>query len=156
MVPCNAFQQRKMWLEIHTGKIMLQWYCEDHLNWSWEALRGPTLHSLTLIINYPKQKETYFLSPIGRCFSTLLLLQEEGGSSPHPATTQPMKDYYNSGNEKPLYFKSPVSSNGLFVYNSPPEILFSSVKEHYSCTGFTIRLHIPNHNSLLLQNKPFC
>lgn len=125
------------------------------LNWSWEALCGSTLHSLTLTINCLKQEETYFLSPTGRCFYTLVLHQE-GGSSPHPATTQPMKNCYNSANEQPLYFKSPVSSNRLFVYNSPLEILLSSIKEHYSCMWFTIRLHVSNHNSLLLQNKPFC
>lgn len=60
-----------------------------HLNWSWEALCGPTLH--TLIINYSKQEETCFLSPTGRYFSTLLF-EQQGGSPPHPATTQSMKD----------------------------------------------------------------
>ena len=40
------------------------------------------------------------------------------------ATAQPMRACYNSGNEKPPYFQGPVYSNGLFVYNSLPNIPF--------------------------------
>lgn len=41
---------------------------------------------------------------------------------------QPMKDCYNSANEKPLYIKLPLSSNEQFVYNSHSEHPLSSIK----------------------------
>ena len=39
------------------------------------ACRGSS-HALSLIINYPTQKGSYFSSPTGRCISTLLFQQE--------------------------------------------------------------------------------
>lgn len=69
-----------------------------------------------------------------------LLLQQEEGRAPQLATTQPMKDFYNSANEKPLHFKFPVSSNVLFVYNSPSEFVLSSIKE-LSCPLFSGPVH---------------
>ena len=55
-----------------------------------------------------------------------------GGRKAFPpplAIAQPMRDSCNSANEKPLYFQLAVYSNGLFVYNSLPNIPPSSIKE---------------------------
>lgn len=67
----------------------------------------------------------------GKMFSTLLPQQEEGRFSASPATAQPMRDCYNPANEKPLRINRPVSSSGLFVYNSSSQLSLSSVKEHF-------------------------
>ena len=48
--------------------------------------------------------------------------QEEGRISPSPVTAQPTEVCHNSTNEKSLQFKLFVSSNGLFVYNSPSQL----------------------------------
>ena len=61
--------------------------------------------------------------------TTLPPQQEEGRFSPHLATAQLMRDCHNSANEKPLYFKLAVSSNGLSVYNTFSQLPFSSIKE---------------------------
>ena len=50
--------------------------------------------------------------------------EEEGRTSPCPATAQATRDSHNSANEKLLHFKLPVSSNGLFVYTSPSHLPF--------------------------------
>lgn len=44
--------------------------------------------------------------------------QEEERISHCQATAQPIRDCHNSASEKPVYFKLPVSSNGLLVYSS--------------------------------------
>ena len=56
-----------------------------------------------------------------------------------------MRDSHNSANEKPLYFDLPVYSNGLFVYNSPPNFSLSSAKEHSSllCSGLVYGFSLP-------------
>ena len=46
-----------------------------------------------------------------------------------PSSSSANERRQNSANEKSLYFGLPVSSNGLFVYNSPPNFLFPSIKE---------------------------
>lgn len=111
------------------------------LNWS----RGHshTLNHSPLITLKQEEIYQFFPSPTGRCFCILLLQQEEGRYFSCLATTQPMKDCYNSSNEKPLYFELPVSSNGLFVYKSPSELPLSSIKACYSTlyTGFAVVNH---------------
>lgn len=131
---------------------------KPHLNWSWG---GPVWPYPTLLHPHHQLPQTKrdILSVSNRkmfFYSTTPAGRRRIFSSPsnHSANERPLQ--FRQFRQKPLYFKSPVSSNGLFVYNSPPEILFSSIKEHYSCTWFTISLLVPNHNSLLLQNKPFC
>lgn len=52
-----------------------------------------------------QQEERHLIS-----YTTLLPQWEEEKLSPPPATAQPMRDYHNPANEKPLYFKFPVSS----------------------------------------------
>ena len=37
-------------------------------------------------------------------------------------TAQSMGDWHKSANEKSLYFKISVSSDGFYVYNSPSEV----------------------------------
>ena len=44
--------------------------------------------------------------------------QEEERISHCQATAQPIRDCHSSASEKPVYFKLPVSSNGLLVYSS--------------------------------------
>lgn len=102
-------------------------------------------------------KQEYFPPPKGRYFPTLPLHQEDDFLNLQP---QSLKDFYNSANEKPVHFKFPVSSNVVFVYNSPSEVPLSSIKKTFlsfvlwTCAWFTIRLHIPNCNYLLFLNKP--
>lgn len=76
-------------------------------------------------------------------------------SPPHPATTHPMGDCHSSANEKSLYFKLSVSSNGLFLYNSPYQVYKEqSTPLFFKLGWFAIRLPIPNFKSLLFPNKP--
>ena len=76
--------------------------------------------------------------------------------SPCSATAQSTKDHHNSANEKPLYFKLPVSSNGPFVHNSLsqfPILLYKRVFSpllypylhviHHSHTSWIAILHCP-------------
>ena len=49
------------------------------------------------------------------------------------ATAQPMRDWYNAANEKPLHFELPVSSNELFVCNSPSQLSFLLCKFPLLC-----------------------
>ena len=70
-----------------------------------------------------------------------------------------MKDYHELANEKWLYFKLLVSSNGLFVYNSPSNFPFSSIKSFLSFASPGLEcgspsLCVPNCYSLLFLNKP--
>ena len=44
--------------------------------------------------------------------------QEEGRRFPDLATAPLIRGCHNSANEKPIHSELPVSSNGLFVYNS--------------------------------------
>lgn len=55
-----------------------------------------------------------------------------GRFSPCLATAQPMRDCHSSANEKPPHFALPVSSNQLFVYNSPLSLPFSFMKQESS------------------------
>lgn len=96
---------------------------KPHLNCNFEACRG-SFH-LSFIVTSPKQEEMDFQFPPGKCFSTLLLQQEEGVSFPHLATTQPMEDCYKSSSEKPLHFELPVSSKRLLIYSCPSELPLS-------------------------------
>ena len=70
--------------------------------------------------------------------------QEEERFSPCLAAAQPMRDCHDSASEKPLYFELPVSSNGLFVYNSPsqlPPLLYKRVNSplrYLACMWFAI------------------
>ena len=62
-------------------------------------------------------------------------------------------------NEKPLHFELPVSSNGLFVYNSPsqlPLLLYKSflLLALLDFCMFRQSLLVPNCNSVLLLHKP--
>lgn len=56
----------------------------------------------------------YFTNPIG--------LSKKGFPSVL-ATVQPMRNGHNAANEKPLYLRLLVYSNGLYVYNSLPNFL---------------------------------
>ena len=67
-------------------------------------------------------------------------------------------------NEKPLHFELPVSSNGLFVYNSSsqlPLLLHQRVSfplPHWTSIAL-LQLQVPNCNSLLLptpRKNPVC
>ena len=78
--------------------------------------------------------------------TTLLPQQEEGRFSPHPATAQPMRDCHNSASEKPLHFKLPVSSNGLFVYNSPSQLSFPLLFAPFSPADHIQLLYVPLHS----------
>lgn len=52
-----------------------------------------------ILLHYPSRKENGFLLPQG---------------------TAPPRDCHNTASEEPLCWELPVYSNGLFVYNSPP------------------------------------
>lgn len=78
--------------------------------------------------------------------------------TPRPPAAQPVRDCHNSANDSPLCFQLPVYPNGFFVYNSPPNLLLSSVKEHsYPLFGTLAsdfpRLLVSDCNSLLFLNK---
>lgn len=88
----------------------------------------------------------------------LLVQQEKGRFSLCPTTIQPIRDYYNSANKKPLEFKLPVSS--LFI-TAPLEFSFSSIKEFSSLLSpdlyhFCYSMLVLNYNSLLLWINSFC
>lgn len=73
------------------------------------------------------------------------------------AAAQPMRDCHNSINERPLHFKLPIYSNGLFVYNNPYQRPTSSKKKKkavlffvlQACLWFCHSLHVPNCNSVI-------
>lgn len=82
------------------------------------------------LVNYPKPEKMYLPSPTERCF--ILCYSTRKNKDLLTCNQSTMRDYYSSANEKPLHFKHPVSSNGLFVNNNPYEISLSSTKEHSS------------------------
>ena len=67
---------------------------------------------------------------------TLHVLEDQAGGRkkifPCLATAQPMRHYHNSANEKPLYFKLPVSCNGPFIYHSPSQLILLLYKRFSS------------------------
>lgn len=83
-------------------------------------------HTLPLILSYSKQKESTLR--LQKDFS-FILMQQKGGGSSLQQSFQPMKDHYNSANEKPLHFELPNSSNEFFVYISPSELPFPLLKK---------------------------
>lgn len=94
------------------------------------------------------RKRSTFALPRGR----LLLYYPAGGRiSPCPATAEPIKDWNDSANEKPLHLKLPVFPQG--THNIPLQLLVLSVKvpffafvlqTAYDCQSF----HVLNCNSL--------
>ena len=72
--------------------------------------------------------------------SQLQTQQEEPNLTLHPDTTlqfQKKRGFLytlgsSSANEKPPYYKLPVHSNGLVIYNSLPNLPLSSLKKHAS------------------------
>lgn len=76
--------------------------------------------------------------------TTLLTQWEEGGFSPCLATAQATRDCHNSANEKLLHFGPLVSLCRLFVYKSPSQLPFISIKQCssplllWTCPIFTI------------------
>lgn len=81
-------------------------------------------------MSVPKQEETYF--PLQQKDVFVLLLQQEAGISPCPGTINPVKDCYNSANEKPLHFKFSVSYNGFCLQHPHLSTPLSSIKEYPS------------------------
>lgn len=96
------------------------------MNWSWEGLEWE-LSCATTHCQLLQTGRQYFPSSTGRC---LLLFYSNSNKEKFLTyePTQAMKDCYNSSNEKPLYFEFLVSSNRLFVYNSPSKFPVSSIK----------------------------
>ena len=95
-------------------------------------------------VQVPAERDVqYFASPAE---SGPTLPPPAGGrkNSPCLATAKPMRDCCTSASEKPLYFKLPVSSNGLFVYNSPSQLSrllckrASFLSFYQTCMWFTI------------------
>lgn len=77
---------------------------------------------------------------------------------PPPAVLNPW-DYHNSASENPLYFKFPIYSSGLFVYNCPSNFSFFSVRVFIifvfqTCLYFCCSLLVQNYNSLLFPDQP--
>lgn len=107
MQRASIHQKAAKAVKINKGKTSLKW--------SQEARMGAFRHVSININTDPNRK---------RC--TLHLWwegnQEEEGFSPYLAAVQPMRGCCNSANEKTQYFELPVSSNGLFVYNSPSQL----------------------------------
>ena len=89
-------------------------------------------------------------------------LEEEKKISPPLATTQPMRHYHNSANEKSLHFKLPVSCNGHFIYHSPSQLILLLYKRFSSLQQFYLDLLVVHHScvslvanlKLLFFNKP--
>ena len=85
---------------------------KTHLKWSQNARRGSS-HALALDASCrPNRKRYTFSSPTRR----LLLYYQAGGRKNLSLPSN------SPANEKPLHFKLPVSSNGLFVYNMPSQL----------------------------------
>lgn len=57
------------------------------------------------------------------------------------ATIQPMRNNQNTANEKPLYFRLLVYSNGLYVYNSLPTSSLFYLKECISPLLWTLPIY---------------
>lgn len=76
------------------------------------------------------------------------------------ATAQPITDWHSLSNEKPLQFKLPVTSSGLFLHNSFSQIPLFAIKEGSSHLFFGLAyrlchtLHSPTCNCLLFLSKP--
>lgn len=88
---------------------------KPHLEWRQGAGRKRSQPYHSLSIANPTERE--------RSCTWILLYypsKRKEGFPPPLATAQPMRDWHNSANEKPLYFKLPIYSNGLFVHNGPP------------------------------------
>lgn len=62
-----------------------------------------------------------FVSLIGRD-TALVPQQEEERILPSTVKTQPVGDFHSSASEKSLHSELSVSSNRLFIYNSPSEV----------------------------------
>ena len=124
-------------------------------NWSWESLQGELYHSSSITSN---RKTSTFHPKTGRCFSTLLVHQEERGSSSSRQKINQWKIVTTS--VKNHYTLNSVSSNGFFLYNRSSELLPFLYKITFlsfilwTCSWFAIRPHVPNSNSLLSPNKP--
>lgn len=70
-----------------------------------------------------------------------------------------MTDYYNSANEEPLYFKLPVDSNVLFIYNTLLSFPFPCIKKLHLLCSVDLPLVLPyltcpDYNSWLILNEP--
>lgn len=91
---------------------------KSYLKLTWEGLQrelsSPPIHH-----QLPQTK--------GRCFSILLLQQEEGGCS-HWATSYPMKDCYSSADKTPPHFQFSISYSGL-CFQQPLRTSIFSIKE---------------------------
>lgn len=80
--------------------------------------------------------------------------QEEERFAPCLATVQPRGDCHRSGNEKPLCFQPPVSSKGLFAYNSSSQWPLPCYKSFLS---FALsELHLFHHHSGMPQIAILC
>ena len=95
---------------------------KPHLKWNQEARRGSS-HALPLYVNCRPQGEEIPLHLQQKEYYYFTTQQEERRVSLCLATAQPMRGCHKSANEKSLYFEFPVSSNGLFVYNGPGQLL---------------------------------
>lgn len=130
---------------------------KPHLKWGREASR----QTFSAAPSSPPQPQQKTRNPSRRNLGLPLYSPrgKEGRLSPRSATAQPMRDSRSSANEKPLYFQLPVSSNGLFVYNSPPDFPpFPLEKEPYSVLQACPWLpcsYVFQAVILLLSNKPF-
>lgn len=90
--------------------------------------------------------------------TTLSAQQEEGKIPPGLVIAQPMGARHDSANEKPLTLELPVSSHGLFLYNSPFQVhrrAFLSSVPGFVC-GSPVRPHSLNYNFCCSWINPFC
>lgn len=117
---------------------------KSHLKWSWEASRGALTPYHSCQLQTQQERETLHE------YATLLSQLEE----------EIMTDYYNSANEEPLYFKLPVDSSVLFIYNTLLSFPFPCIKKPHLLCSVDLPLVLPyltcpDYNSWLILNEPF-
>ena len=124
---------------------------ETSSKWSQKARRGSShIHTVTLQI--PTERDIPYISRRKWHYFTTTTTNRKPDNS---STNQRLSQL----NEKPLHFELPVSSNGLFVYNSPsqlPLLLYKSflLLALLDFCMFRQSLLVPNCNSVLLLHKP--
>lgn len=123
--------------------------------WRWEP-HVPTTHCY---LQHPKQEEMYLVLPLWKKVIALLVQQEKGRFSLCPTTRiQPIRDYYNSANKKPLEFKLPVFSlfiTALWISFSFYKRIFLSLVSP-DLYHFCYSMLVLNYNFLLLWINSFC
>ena len=88
---------------------------------------GGALTRVPLDLNTdPSRKRCYLASPAGS--DATLLPPARGSKIFSLPSNSSANERLSQLNEKLLYFELPVSANGFFVYNSPPNFLFFPIK----------------------------